>query len=366
MPSQPRYEDADVEGLTFDPQNPRLPTSVDGSDESAVIDWMLRDASLIELMGSIGEHGYFPGEALLVVRRPEPEEGFTVIEGNRRLAAVKLLRDPSLAGVRRKAAREAAGLAKHKPRLLPIAIFARRAEILDYLGYRHITGVKDWKPLAKAKYLSQLAQRHKGPDSPQEFQDLARGIGSRSDYVARLLTAYRLYQRILDKDFFDIRGLDEASMEFTLLSTALSYHSISSFLGLTSAADTALSGLDTDRLRELTTWLFERNSEGNTRVGESRNLKQLAAVLEPKFPVALASFRRGEPLEEAARLTELPLDVFRTCLMEARSRLQTALGHIRLVDSPDKSDADTLTDIRQLSQDLLTLVNKRIADSDEE
>ena len=51
-----------VEELHFDPDNPRLPASVDGSDEQAVLDWMLQDAGLVELMGSIAVNGYFTAE----------------------------------------------------------------------------------------------------------------------------------------------------------------------------------------------------------------------------------------------------------------------------------------------------------------
>ena len=366
MPSQPTYDDVHVKCLAFDPENPRLPSSVDGRDDKAVLEWMLRDASLIGLMGSIGEHGYFPGEPLLVAPAAERESHWVVVEGNRRLAAVKLLQDPSLATVRMKAVKEALAVAQHTPTTLPIAIFRKRRDIVGYLGYRHITGVKDWRPLAKAKYLSQLAKRYRGRDSKAKFQHLARDIGSRSDYVARLLAAYGLYQRVVESDFFDIPGLDESSIEFTLLSTALSYHNITNFLGLSSAGDTSLHGLSVAHLEELTTWLFARNAEGKTRVGESRNLKLLAAVVaEPKISLALKSFRRGAPLAEAARLTKLPLDVFRTSIMEARSRLQTALEHIRLVDNPDETDAQTLRDIRQVAEDLLTLVNTRIAEAKE-
>jgi hypothetical protein len=46
-----------VENLLYDPKNPRLPSSVNSSDEKEVIDWMLRDATIVELMGSIGEIG---------------------------------------------------------------------------------------------------------------------------------------------------------------------------------------------------------------------------------------------------------------------------------------------------------------------
>jgi hypothetical protein len=58
---------------------------------------MLEDESIIELMLAIGQHDFFVGEALLVVKNGD---GFTVVEGNRRLTSLKLLSNPSLATIR--------------------------------------------------------------------------------------------------------------------------------------------------------------------------------------------------------------------------------------------------------------------------
>ena len=75
--------------LEFDPENPRFYRLNEraGSDD-AVIEEMLDDESVQDLMLSIGEQDYFPGEPLLVVKKGKK---FVVVEGNRRLAAVKLL-----------------------------------------------------------------------------------------------------------------------------------------------------------------------------------------------------------------------------------------------------------------------------------
>ena len=87
-----------IEDLIYDPKNPRLPSSlVKGDNEKDVINWMLSDAAILELMGSIGEKGFFPAEPLLVVKSAEKEGKYIVVEGNRRLTAAKLLKHPELA-----------------------------------------------------------------------------------------------------------------------------------------------------------------------------------------------------------------------------------------------------------------------------
>ena len=91
MTANPEYIKIPLDKLKLDPNNPRLPKSlrVKGASEEEIIEYMLLDASLIELMMAIGENNFFPGEQLLVVK--DMGDSYKVVEGNRRLSAVKLL-----------------------------------------------------------------------------------------------------------------------------------------------------------------------------------------------------------------------------------------------------------------------------------
>ena len=142
--------------LDFDPENPRFYRLNHKHSVEAVIEEMLDDESVQDLMLSIGQQGYFPGEPLLVVK--EFNGRYTVVEGNRRLAAVKLLNEEIFPPLRRKPSitdikNEAI---EPPPKQLPCLIYSVRREVLRYLGYRHITGIKQWDSLSKAKYLAQL------------------------------------------------------------------------------------------------------------------------------------------------------------------------------------------------------------------
>jgi|SRR5829696_9857245 len=129
----------EVSQLHVDPENPRLPDNVDGHDEAAVMACMLADATILELIYSIAVLGYFSGEPLLIA--PDASDRLIVVEGNRRLAALRLLQDPSSAPSRKRAVEDAAKLAKAVPTRVPCVRFENRNDILDYLGYRHITGI---------------------------------------------------------------------------------------------------------------------------------------------------------------------------------------------------------------------------------
>src|SRR5690606_4258969 len=109
---------------------------------------------------------------------------------------------------------------------------------LDYLGYRHITGTKPWGALEKAIYLDQLRLAQGTTD----FRALAKTIGSRADYVAKLLTGLKIYRTIEEADFFDLPGVDRATVSFSLITTALGYSKLNAFIGLTSARDHEADG----------------------------------------------------------------------------------------------------------------------------
>jgi hypothetical protein len=348
-----------IENLLFDPQNPRLPKSVAGENEQSVLTWMLRDATILELMGSIGEKDYFPGEPLLIVKTKK--RGFYVVEGNRRLCAVKLLSNPRLAPVRKNAVQQLCNTVKFKPKEIPVLEFNDRNEILDYLGYRHITGVKEWGPLAKARYLDQLRKRTGVKSPAEQHKILAKTIGSTPSYVARLLTGLRLYEKIADEDFFDIETLDEDSINFSILTTALSYSNLVEFLGLKSNDNPTLKGINKNRLKEFTSWLFQRDQQKQTKLGESRNLKRLNVVV--KHEEALTAFKNGYSLQEAELLTEAPTVIFKTAILAARKKLIIARTYIHLVQNPNETDVEQLEEILKLSTDLKTLVSQRLSKS---
>src|SRR5690606_11897920 len=136
--------------------NPRLPKSKHGKSEKAVIEFMLLEAATLELMLAIAENDFFAGELLLVVEDKADPGKYIVVEGNRRLTAVKLLNNPDLTSVKKIATKEIAGGAKFKPLELPCLVFEDKNKILKYLGFRHITGIKSWRLLEKARYLYDL------------------------------------------------------------------------------------------------------------------------------------------------------------------------------------------------------------------
>lgn len=357
-----------VDELVFDPENPRLPQTIrknkDSKDyETLVVDWMLQFENVIELMGSIGEKGFFVAEPLLVVEVPNTGK-FEVVEGNRRLTATKLLNHPELATKRQNSLKEAVAEAKVITTELPVVVFQNRSEVLAYLGYKHITGVEAWDSLAKAKYLKQLLATITDGNLDSKCRTLAKLIGSRSGYVKLLLIGVDVFSEIEKADFFHIPGLNEENFEFGVFYTALNRTNIGKYVGIDFDSDTPISNVNTDKLGDLTKWIFEPLPDGSTKLGESRNLQKLDRVLDDRFPKALVAFKEGRTLEEASRLTDHPDIIFEKGLNDSLIYLEQARNNIHMIENPTQTQSDILKQIFRIAQDMYRLVETKKLEKD--
>lgn len=314
-----------IEKLEFDKNNPRLPKKLYGAKESAVIEWMLLDASLLDLIASIASNGFFPGEPLLVIQNKN-NDNYIVIEGNRRLASCKILNDPDLASVKNRSVANIIenSIKRNIPQSVPAFIFEERKDILAYLGYRHVTGVKSWGALPKAKYLYELFELDESDDSLKEkCRSLAKQIGSRGDYVMRLLTSYQLFLKMEENNFFGIDKLSEENIEFSnLVDSATRFGNISDFLGIDFDSNEPLEKLKKDRFSELSHWLFDRDENNRTRLGENRNIRLLNQVVN--HDKALDAFRNDTSIKEAFLLTSVPDEIFTKSILSAYKSLKNA------------------------------------------
>ena len=307
--------------LHFDPENPRFYRLNDSYSVPAIIEEMFDDEGVQDLMLSIGQKGYFEGEPILVTH----ENGqLIVVEGNRRLAAVKLLNQQILPPTRRRAsvAQILSEVVVPVQTELPCIEYPSRRDVMRYLGYRHITGIKEWDALSKAKYLADILQEfYPTLPQPAQMKAIANDIGSRSDYVAKLLTALGLYVRAEDEKFFGL-PMEAKDVEFSYLTTALGYKNIADWLGLTGSTDIDMPGLNVDNLKRVFGWMFPKNQQGRTIIGESRNLYQLAEIVSSAEAVQMLEVDGN--LADAYLYSEGPQLALVKALEQAQQRVQVA------------------------------------------
>ena len=296
--------------LILNDHNPRLPEYLHGKGEDKIIEHMLLEESTLKLMQAIGNKGFFKGEHLLVAE--SCNEKFKVIEGNRRLASVKLLNNPQLATAQE-------GLVKRINKEadkeiipidgLPCVVFKKDEDIHDYLGYKHITGIQLWNLKQKAKYLSYLRQKNfsKLP-LDDACNELRKIVGTKKPIVKRYLVGYEIYSIIREKEFFKVKDLKEEHFYFSYITDSLERTHIAEYLGVHMESDKPIENLNINRLKNWTEWLYEPIEETSQSIkktrlkGKSGDLNKLNSILENE--TAREHFiDRSAALEEAYSCT---------------------------------------------------------------
>jgi len=291
-----------VSNLLFDNENPRLPPSAKRWSQNEILKIYERDFDLLPIAQSMADNGYFVEEPLIVI--PKPKDTFIVIEGNRRLAALKLLTNPELRRITRdrkiweNLAKRARALG-HDLIEAPVIVHSSRDELTAILGFRHITGILKWDPLSKARFINLLIEQ-KGEKA--DFAELAREIGSRRHTVRDNYVAYRLYIQARDQFDIDTRNLEK---NFGVFYRALSSAPILDFIRLKKEKSpvklrSPISKRKANALKELIEYIH-----GTANVGpvltDSRQLTMLGEVLAS--PEALDSLRVHRHLKLAYALT---------------------------------------------------------------
>ena len=357
--------------LLFDPENPRLPPSVDGADDTAVLAWMLGDSSLLDLIRSIAQDGYFGGEPILVAKtwdsHPTFDGTYLVVEGNRRLAAIRLLSKPELAPRRTASVRELSAEARVRTQLVPSLVYETRQEILERLGYRHITGIKEWDSIAKARFLRQLLGKPPAtrPARATKLRFLASrvGAGNRTDYVRRLLNGLALFDFADERTFWNLEGVNDETVKFSLLTTAISYERIARWIELDPDKHLVPNGFKEVNVRRLFEWMYSPTGPGRKPVvPESRALGQLAEVVGN--PRAERLLIETGSLAQAALLTDVPIKAFRESLSNGLAMLQVAVREISAASvATTIEDRDLAQESLNVARSILRLVEAGLVDA---
>lgn len=359
---QPKQEYLSVKLLDFDPHNPRFSAEVASGPVDDLVVRFVRDERLLEIITSIADQGYFDGEPLLVV--PHGHGRYHVVEGNRRLAALKLLTGELQVPPGRTSIGDVCDAAKFRPENVPCLVFKHEDKILRYLGFRHITGIKSWSSLQKARYIKKMRDRfYADLTGKDQMSALAREIGSRSDYVAQMLTALNLYERAEKENFYNVTGLDAQEIEFSVLSTAIAYSNIATYIGLEGRQDMVGASVNDEHLKNMMSWMFVARGNQKSVLGDSRNLKQMAAVVESK--AATSVLAKDGNLEMAFLLSRGPAQALSDALQDIERKLQVAWTWLPQVDVPTTGDDETAEAIRKRALEIRDAIKSKRSARDE-
>ncbi|MGD1834180.1 MAG: hypothetical protein ACPKQO_00480 [Nitrososphaeraceae archaeon] len=311
----------ELEKLLLNSSNSRIPRNLIGSNEKEIINHYLLADSTLELMLSIGENGFFEGEQLYVI--PFNDNYFKVIDGNKRLASVLLLNNPDLAQVKKSGVNQVYNEAKNKSfNKLPCLVFENENDIIKYLGYKHITGISSWKLLEKARYMTRLYNDCFSKKSLKDAsREIAKMVGSRKNYILRILSGYKLYEVIEKNNFYGIKTIDDSNFLFNYISESLNREGIQKFLGVDLDKNDPTENINHSALKEWTNWLFNKNLP-NKITRDNESLDSLNKIVVNKK--ALEAFRSGIKLQYALEYTNEINNQFKYLIKKALGKIQEA------------------------------------------
>jgi hypothetical protein len=323
-----------LKDLDFDPANPRLPDELQPRTQPALLSYLSTTKALEQLGESMARVGYFDEEPLLVV---PSDHRYTVVEGNRRLAALRLLTDPK---AREKVGATAwdrladeAAQSGHTFEGIPCLVYGRRTDLIAFLGFRHVTGIAPWSAEAKARFIANLVL-----DYGFDFYQVGRAIGSRQDAVRRQFVAFQALRAAAKQD----ADTSLAEDHFGVWYRALQNPTIRAYVGVRGwnegiEPDLPVLTGGIDRLVEALAWLFGEGEDGRDPppvIRDSREIDKLGEVLKDERATAL--LRRTRNLAASRESLGGDRDILVGSLSTAHHHLLIALGQADLFAGDEK------------------------------
>jgi hypothetical protein len=306
------------DALHFDLSNPRF---VDGqaTTEREIIQHLVDEADVDELVQSIMSAGYVDYEPLIVLK-----QGKVVLEGNRRLAALRLIADEDLR-TELKFALPDIEEQQPLPEQVRIRYVADRSEARSFIGFKHINGPFKWDALAKAKYAAEWF------DEGHDIGPISRTLGDNHNTVRRLVNGWYALQQAQGEGF-DVSKISKRNFAFSHLYTALTRSSVREYLGLGDEDPSSepkkkpIPRNHRGQLLQLMSWLYGQEHKGEPALVRSQNpdLNILSKVLgHPEGKKMLLAKR---DLHVAYARVEPASTRFEDALLKASKQCEDALS----------------------------------------
>jgi hypothetical protein len=319
-----------LELLRLDVGNPRLQTGneLSISTDNELLRVLVDIAAIDELVTSICTNKYLNLEPLIVIA-DNAHGPFRVLEGNRRLAAIKLIRDPSLAdelGVKIPSPIRADVIASTDNLL--VHRVAKPDDARAFIGFKHINGPQRWDAYAKARYVTEWYKNSPSGD----IDEIAAKMGDNNKTLRSYIYSILMLEQAEEAGAWSIK--DRANVgrfAFSHLYTALGRKEYQDRLGFVGGwtAKPSKAPLEADavgRLAEILKFIYGSKSEDRPALVKSQNpdLKFLGeALANPRAYSVLAN--RGT-LDEALDEMKDPSVAFQDALTSANLRLKRAVG----------------------------------------
>lgn len=316
--------------LEFDRGNPRLVEVDDLKDatDERIMCALVEQADIAELIESIVANTYLDIEPLIVIKEGVRTAGnYRVLEGNRRLSAIRFLQNPDIARQCRLSL----------PKKITQDVYDSLEEVTVYeveheedsqafIAFKHINGAHKWDAYAKARYITKWYVD--GYDNEITIDEIASKVGDKNSYVRSIISGMLVLKQAEDKELFEISDRTKAGkFGFSHLYTALGRLEYRNFLGLEKNWNERPkpNPVDSDnekKLQEILQYIYGSKKDDIDSVITSQNpdLRRLGSVIDNPF--ALSILRTTNKLDEAEEEVLPPAEVFEDALIIAYSKVK--------------------------------------------
>nr|WP_225587317.1 ParB/Srx family N-terminal domain-containing protein [Methylomonas fluvii] len=322
----------------------------------------LRDiAALDELIQSICNNGYFNLEPLIVLAKTDGR--FTVLEGNRRLAAIKLIKDRELARDC-KVSLPATISQKVLDSIMHVSVWRvqEKVDAQAFIGFKHIVGPYRWDAYAKARFVADWYKKDKS--NGLTIESITRQLGDDNDTIRAYIGAVLVLEQAENERLFEIKDrYNRGRFAFSHLYTALGRKEYQEFLGLAKGWNQApdeqpVNQKKISQLKEVLTYLYGSKKDDEPSLIKSQNpdLKNLGEILV--HPVALEKIRGGADLKTAHNEVRDGGAVFSEALVQASLKIDASIALLAKYDG-SSSLLSVATELVEKSETLLmTMLRK--------
>ena len=311
--------------LILDAKNPRLYNGKsfnEHAEPQELVKELSDSADLEELIKSITENGYMSIEPLIVMERGDK---YVVLEGNRRLAAIKLLTEPGLAQKCRVVI----------PKVLSQKVIDSLKEVVNeesearsFIGFKHVNGPHKWDSFAKAQFAYKwfVNERHEG----LTIDDITKKLGDSNNTVRSIVSAMFVLEQAKNQDVYNIH-VDRMSPKFSFshLYTALNRSEYKDFLELekdwnVTFKENPVPAKNLSKLKDVLIGLYGYKKDKRVSIISSQNpdLKHFGEVLANE--ASYEAFKSGiDSLSELYKQAGDPLQHIKDAFLEINKQLDT-------------------------------------------
>ncbi len=332
--------------LLLDPNNPRLLGERSGqttipderisedSVQSSTLELMKKDKfGVKDLKNSMLQIGYLPIDRIVV--RKISGDGYVIVEGNRRIAALKWLRESTMAGEL-----ELPEELKETMKSIEVYELQTDADSLDkdrsiVQGVRHISGVKEWGLYEKA-----LAVRTLVEDLGLAMRETAEALGTTTHEVNRLYRALGSFQQMQDDEDY---GEYAVPNTFSYFVETLGKPALRTFLGWDEATRTFT---DEENRPKFYSWIIP-GDDGMRKIPMAIDTRRLASVVQSDRALRVLEAEGGTIDAAYAATEKVATYDWREPVLSAFAALDNIPASV--LEKAEKEDVKLLQDLIELA-----------------